>query len=57
MSGVEDAIDAVLGYRPDMGWYIYAPDWTGGIMPMGPGFGYYMKAKENCVWDVNDPAP
>ncbi len=56
MSGVADFINSVWGYNPTTGWSVYAPGGPGDLIFMKPGCGYWIKADETCIWDVNAPA-
>jgi hypothetical protein len=57
MSGVADHINSVWEYHPGTGWKIYTPGGISDLEYMKPGYGYWIKADINCIWDVNESTP
>lgn len=58
MRSVEDSINSVWAYDSSEGWDIYVPDAASDLEYMRPGQGYWIKADEDCDWDVGgDAAP
>lgn len=57
MQQVVDKIDSVWGYSPENGWSIYKPGASSNLELMKPGYGYWIKADEDCIWDVNITSP
>ena len=55
MSNVANDINSVWKYTPVEGWSIYVPGGVSDLDIMGPGFGFWIKADNNCTWDVNTP--
>jgi hypothetical protein len=54
MSQVEDSINSVWEYdAKDETWFIYMPGGPSNLEVMRPGVGYWMKADQECVWDIN----
>ena len=54
MSAVVAFINSVWEYHPATGWKIYVPGGVSDLIYMKPGYGYWIKADLDCVWDVND---
>ncbi|MBD3183368.1 T9SS type A sorting domain-containing protein [Candidatus Poribacteria bacterium] len=58
MNSVVDEIDSVWKFNINAGWLIYipySPEWVNSLTCMGPGYGYWIWAKEDCEWDLNAP--
>lgn len=56
ISSIEGKYDSVWAYDPDQGkWFRYIPDapaFLNSLKFMVPGRGYWIYAREECVWDV-----
>jgi hypothetical protein len=52
-----DCVDSVWEYSADTGWFVYAPGRLINLGTMKPGFGYWIKVREDhpedCVWDMD----
>ena len=57
MSQVADAIYSVWQYDPETGWSKYTPGGVSDLGDMEPGYGYWIEANRDCIWDVNAIAP
>ena len=54
MSQVEDDINSVWEYNAEHKiWSIYAPGGPSDLELMKPGYGYWIRADQGCLWDVN----
>lgn len=53
MQNVVDYIDSVWEYSPETGWSVYNPDGASDLKLMKPGYGYWIKADQYCIWDIN----
>ena len=57
ISGVADNINSVCEYNSEAGWSIYVPRAPNDLGLMKPGYGYWIKANQNCIWDLDEVAP
>ncbi len=57
MSQVADAIESVWQYDPESGWSTYTPGGVNDLEVMEPGYGYWIEANRDCIWDVKAIAP
>jgi len=57
MIGVAYSIESVWGYNLTTGWSEYVPGGPSDLIFMKPGYGYWIKAYENCTWNVNVNIP
>jgi len=55
MLSVGNFIDSVWDYDWEDGWSIYIPGIPSVVENMKPGDGYWIRADEDCVWDINNP--
>lgn len=53
MRSVAGSINSVWEYEPVTGWSIYIPNGVNNLELMKPGCGYWIKAYQDCVWDIN----
>ena len=53
ISGIAYSINSVWEYYTVSGWSIYAPGGPSDLEFMKPGYGYWIEANENCLWNVN----
>ena len=57
MSSVADSINSVWEYNPTTGWAVYVPGGPSNLIFMRPGYGYWIKANEDCTWDISEANP
>jgi len=54
MQSVESFINSVWEYSPITGWSVYVPGGPGNLGIMYPGCGHWIKADEDCSWNINN---